>query len=63
MRSISAEWARERRREREQAMTPGERVALSLALGLRDAALYAAGQGITLQEARARLREMKRRRR
>lgn len=59
MKSRSATATREARLAREAALTPEERVMLSLKLGQRACAMYAAGQGLTLHEARAALNAKK----
>jgi hypothetical protein len=60
MKSAVATRARDAREAREAAMTPTERVELALALGKRACALFAAGQGLTFEEARRVLEERKR---
>ena len=54
---------KERQREKEMLMTPGERFLLALKLGQRDFAFYCAGQKLTPKQAREKLREHKRHRR
>lgn len=59
MESRSAMATREARLAQEAALTPEERVMLSLKLGHRACVMYAAGQGLTLHEARAALNARK----
>ena len=56
MRSVADDLRREQRQELSR-LTPAERVALALRLGRRDVETFAATQGMTLEEARARLRQ------
>lgn len=60
MESKVAITAREAREARERSLTPEERVRLALTLGRRACALYAAGRGLTLEQARGELEEQKR---
>lgn len=51
-----ADSLREEQAERVRQLDPSARVELAFALGRRDLELYAAANGVTLQEARRRLR-------
>ena len=55
MRSKLLDDVNAKRQARILAMTPAERVALSLRLGQRDRAVYAAAHGVSAAEARAAL--------
>jgi hypothetical protein len=56
MRSKVAEWAREELDREMQALTPAERIEIAFELGERDLLLYTQANGLTRDEALARIR-------